>query len=556
MKKSLHELLTYIWIPFMLGLVFYIFRDRHDVPLAIITLITFSAVYTIVRLYFARKSWWLLVSVPVILVGFVTYILVRPQGITLSINGEAVTSSIVSFTEGSVSVNPAPGDDGKYDKGTVVTLTASASSGYDWKSWTATASDTTNPTTVIMGSRKQVMVTFEPRFSLIINNQAVIGSIVSFTEGSVSVNPAPGDDGKYDKGTVITLTASASSGYDWKSWTATASDTTNPTTVSMGSRKQVTVTFEPRFTLTISNQLVVSSSVSFTEGSVLVDKPPGDDDKYAKGTVVTLTASPASGYGLKSWAGTSKDTSNPTTVTISSDKHVTVTFELRFLLTINNQVVAGSSANFTEGSVSLNPAPGTDARYAKDIAITLTASPASGYRFDHWEGDASGNANTVTIIMNSSKNLTVTFKKVYTLTTSVNPAGSGSVSPDSGTYDNGTTVTLTASPASGYRFDHWEGDASGNVTAVTISMNSNKNVTAAFKKVYTLTTSVNPAASGSVSPDSGTYNDGTIVTLTASPASGYRFDHWEGDASGNVTTVTITMNSNKSITATFVKISL
>lgn len=456
----------------MMGIVWYIFRDRHDVPLAIITLIAFSAIYTIVRLYFAHKKLWLLFIIVPIIIGLVVYILMRPQGITLSINGQAVT-----------------------------------------------------------------------------------GSTVSFTEGSVSVNPAPGDDGKYAKGTTVTLTANAGSDYDWKGWTATSNDTSNPATISMDSRKQVTVTFEPRFTLSINNQLVVGSVISFNEGSVSVDKAPGDDDKYAKGTVVTLTANPASGYGLKNWAGSGTDVSNPTTVTINSNKHVTVTFELRFPLTINNQLVTGSSANFTEGSVSLNPAPGTDARYAKDTAVMLTASPASGYRFDRWEGDASGNATMVNFTMNSNKNVTAAFKKVYTLTISVNASGSGSVSPGSGTYDVGTTLTLTASPASGYRFDHWEGDISSNVTTVTITMNSNKNVTAIFKKVYTLTTSVNPSGSGSVSPGNGTYDDGTTVTLTASPASGYRFGQWEGDASGNVTLITISMNSTKSITATFVKIS-
>ena len=88
---------------------------------------------------------------------------------------------------------------------------------------------------------------------------------------------------------------------------------------------------------------------------------------------------------------------------------------------------------------------------------------------------------------------------------------------------------------------------------VTITMNANKSVTATFIKVYTLTTSVSPAEGGSVSPGSGTYDEGTSVILTAIPASGYRFDHWSGDVSGNVTSVTITMNANKSVTATFIK---
>jgi hypothetical protein len=259
------------------------------------------------------------------------------------------------------------------------------------------------------------------------------------------------------------------------------------------------------------------------------------------------------GYGFRNWAGTTGDTSNPTIVTISSDKHVTVTFELRFLLTINNQPVTGSSANFTEGSVSVDPAPKDDGRYSKDTAVTLTAIPAPGCRFARWEGDASGSVAAVTVTMNSNKNITAVFKRTYTLTTTVDPAGSGSVSPGSGTYDDGTAVTLTAVPTSGYRFDHWEGDTSGNVTAVTVTMNSDKNVTVVFKKTYTLTITVDPAGSGSVSPGGGTYDDGAAVTLTAIPASGYHFDHWEGDASGNVTAVIVPMNSNKIVTVVFKK---
>jgi len=144
----------------------------------------------------------------------------------------------------------------------------------------------------------------------------------------------------------------------------------------------------------------------------------------------------------------------------------------------------------------------------------------------------------------------------YTLTTSVSPPGSGSVSlnPAGGTYTSGTNVSLTASAASGWKFDHWGGDASGSSNPVTITMDSNKSVTAYFVQYYTLTTSVSPAGSGSVSPSSGTYLSGTNVSLTATPASGWRFDHWGGNASGTSNPITITMNSNKSVTAYFVQL--
>jgi hypothetical protein len=407
--KFLEELIIYIWIPFIVGLVLYIFWELHDVWLCVVTLIAFSAVYAIVRLYLVHKKWWLLAILPVIIAGALGYFFARPPAITLCINGQTVTGSSASFTEGSVSIDPAPTSTSKYAKDALVTLTAHPASGYDWKNWSGTDNDTANPTTVTMSESKQVTVTFMPRFSLIINNQSVIGSVVDFSEGSVSIDPAPGDDGKYANDTIVTLTASPASGYDWKSWSGTSGDTANPTTVTMSSNKQITVTFTSRFSLIISNQLVIGSSVDFSEGSVSIDPAPGDDGKYAKDTKVTLTANPASAYDWKSWSGTNNDTANPTTVTMSNDKHVSVTFELHFCLTVNDKPVTGTSVDFTEGSVSIDPAPGDDGNYAKGTDVTLTAIPASGYRFDHWSGDVSGSDTSVIISMDADKSVFANF---------------------------------------------------------------------------------------------------------------------------------------------------
>jgi uncharacterized repeat protein (TIGR02543 family) len=109
------------------------------------------------------------------------------------------------------------------------------------------------------------------------------------------------------------------------------------------------------------------------------------------------------------------------------------------------------------------------------------AIPASGYRFDLWSGNVSGNVTSVNVIMNGNKSVTANFIKVYTLTVSVSPAGGGLVSPAGGTYDAGASVTITAVPAAGYVFDRWSADVSGNTTSVTITMTADKNVTAVFK---------------------------------------------------------------------------
>jgi len=68
---------------------------------------------------------------------------------------------------------------------------------------------------------------------------------------------------------------------------------------------------------------------------------------------------------------------------------------------------------------------------------------------------------------------------------------------------------------------------------------------------HTLSVSVTPSGAGSVSPSGGEYESGVQVTLTASPASGYTFDYWSGSASGIIPTVTVTIDSDKSLTANF-----
>mgnify|MGYP001065928938 CR=1 FL=1 len=145
---------------------------------------------------------------------------------------------------------------------------------------------------------------------------------------------------------------------------------------------------------------------------------------------------------------------------------------------------------------------------------------------------------------------------IYTLTTSVSPSGAGSVSPSGGEYESGVQVTMTANPASGYTFDRWSGSASGTTSTITVTMDSDKSITANFNTAihtYTLTTNISPSGAGSISPSGGQYESGAQVTVTASAAGGYIFDYWDGSASGSSSIVTITMDSDKTITAHFIQ---
>jgi uncharacterized repeat protein (TIGR02543 family) len=146
----------------------------------------------------------------------------------------------------------------------------------------------------------------------------------------------------------------------------------------------------------------------------------------------------------------------------------------------------------------------------------------------------------------------------YTL--SANTAGNGSITlnPPGGTYSEGTVVTCTAVPDAGWQFDGWSGDLTGSTNPQQITMNADKSITATFSQItvptYTLT--VNTVGQGSVdlNPPGGTYDEGTVVQLTATPDTGWQFSGWSGDLTGSTNPDTITMDADKTVTATFTEV--
>ncbi|MDM8522993.1 DUF1566 domain-containing protein [Desulfococcaceae bacterium HSG8] len=141
----------------------------------------------------------------------------------------------------------------------------------------------------------------------------------------------------------------------------------------------------------------------------------------------------------------------------------------------------------------------------------------------------------------------------HALTTNNSPASGGSISrsPDKSAYDHNESVTLTATPDACYNFTNWSGDCSGTSPTCTLTMDSDKSVTANFAiKTYSLTVT---ASKGSVtkSPSASSYDCGTAVSLTANPNTGWHFVRWEGDVSGTSTSASLTMTANRSVTAIF-----
>ncbi|MFC1981257.1 hypothetical protein ACFLVN_03335 [Chloroflexota bacterium] len=137
-----------------------------------------------------------------------------------------------------------------------------------------------------------------------------------------------------------------------------------------------------------------------------------------------------------------------------------------------------------KGGGTTSPKPGTS-YYNKYEQATITAYPDDGWEFEEWVGDYSGYSPTIKVIMDSDKKVMAYFVKPavepeYVLTTHVDEGGS--ISPSIGTYDAAAKVTLTAEAASGWEFDRWSGTDNDDVNPTTVTMHSDKTVTAYFKQ--------------------------------------------------------------------------
>lgn len=136
------------------------------------------------------------------------------------------------------------------------------------------------------------------------------------------------------------------------------------------------------------------------------------------------------------------------------------------------------------GEGTTSPSPGTSYVTSGKI-IYLHAYPDDGYEFNRW---SDGGAQSHQISVNRDNySITAYFTKKasttkYTLTLNRNPSNGGTVS-GGGTYNAGTSVRVSASPNSGWRFVRWS-DGMGQTHSVT--MNANKSLTAYFEK-YTVT---------------------------------------------------------------------
>ena len=183
------------------------------------------------------------------------------------------------------------------------------------------------------------------------------------------------------------------------------------------------------------------------------------------------------------------------------------------------------------------------------LFILVTCSKDDGYGPAEINSGSSYSYNPPSSDYGSTSSTTTSVTQ-YSLT--VTAGTGGSVSTSGGTYDDGSSVSITATPNDGYEFSGWNGSNSTNST-ISVTINSNTIIEALFTEIpITETTSTETTSTETTSTEtSSTETTSTETTSTeTSSTETSSTETTSTETSSTETTSTETTSSTYSITVT------
>ena len=436
-----------------------------------------------------------------------------------------------------VTISPAGAGEvngtGIYNQGATATLNIipNSNDGYSFGYWNGDQLGSDNPLTIEVNSNINLTANFG------LNNYTL--SVIS-TAGGTAIG-----SGNIQHGTMKTISATPDYGYSFTGWTGegVTSPFSSTTTVNMTQARSVTANFSP-IQYYVTSTAGMGGSVNEINGS------------YSYDANISIIATPIHGYTFLNWTQSGNGIANtllPNTIlSVDNNQSVQANFT-----PINYDLNITSS---TGGSVTLSP---TGSTQPYNSLVSLVATPENGYYFTGWQGaginDQNSSSTTITITVDHSiqANFAENTDNKLLLHLKANPDFAAASFNGSGLYDENDSVQISAHPNLGYTFSNWTGGSvvDENSSSTTIVVNQDLNLTAHFNlNHHTLNLSAN--SGGLVNEVNSSYDYGSIVSLSATPYSGYEFTSWDGNATfenqfSSSTNATITGDSN--ITAIFTK---
>ena len=206
---------------------------------------------------------------------------------------------------------------------------------------------------------------------------------------------------------------------------------------------------------------------------------------FAAGSTVTLHADPDAGSAFAGFVGAGCSAS-PCSVVLNDDATVEAQFAATaFFVEVSLTGSGDGLVVSVPGGIEC-PADCMEL-FPRDAPVELLALPATGTAFVGWSGACNGIGDCI-LPMHEATSVTAHFEVVRVLSVSVvgqgvvasTPAGVDCLGSCQAAFPQGAMVTLVPTPASGWRFDQWQGDCVGDIAVCALQMNAPHSSTVVF----------------------------------------------------------------------------
>ena len=422
------------------------------------------------------------------------------------------------------SANPAEGGNingtGEYNHGETCTLTAIAEEGYHFVNWTenGTSVSTDAEYSFTATANRTLVANFE------INTYTATAIASPEVGGTVTIN-VDSQNGVYNYGTNLVITATANEGYHFVRWNSGSTETQISYTVVDNAE------FIAYFARDGVVEYVISATANPTEGGTI-----SGTGIYEENTEVVLTATANTGYSFVNWT--------------EGEEIVSTNAEYSFNVTADRTLVANFALNTYTISATANPTEGGTiegaGEYTHGETATLRAIANTGYTFASWtDGDEVVSTDAeYSFTATADRTLVANFTiNTYTISATANPTEGGTIE-GARDYTYGETATLTATASEGYNFINWteDGELVSTEAEYSFTVTADRTLVANFEAIPAITYTISVSIQGNGTVTFGeneivelgtvTVEEGATPTFTFIPDEGYRLSSMQYGVDG------------------------
>lgn len=454
---------------------------------------------------------------------------------------------------------------GWHDEGSTVSIHAAPNAGYFFAGWSGSYTGSDNPSSILITEPKSITAAFSTQTYAITFQVQGISSDAS--------------------GAVLTIDGSATYAYTqlpvsftWGEGSTHTYSYSSPVASGIGKRYVWSSTsglVNTRFgSITVQGDGSITASYGTEYYLTVASDPPGGGTVspasgwHSQGSVVTITASPNTGYIWNGWTGSgSTSYTGPdmiATVTVNSPISEVANFKEEVTVTIDHRGSEAAVKVIVDGVEKTLPYSFTDqAGSSHNIQAPSTVPGGAGtrYAFTEWSGGSSSINPSLTITLTSSTTYTANYKVQHQLAIQSSPSNGGTTSPEAGIhwYDSGTTLTISAYAAQGFAWKDWTGSGTGSYTGpsstASITISGPSTQTANFQSQgYTVTFTaegIPSTTAWSIVVDGQTYTQTGILSFAWSYGSSHTFSYTSTVEEGSATRYLLTSTSASSPTTIY-----